>query len=129
LPIRAKLFGGVSEKTLKRLTLLCLAMAAAACQPLPPATSAPPAESLAFAQGACGGCHAVARYDASPNPDAPPFARIVNQEGLTAETLSFWLREAHNYPEEMDFYLEAKEVDDLVAYMLTLQDPDYRPPI
>jgi mono/diheme cytochrome c family protein len=113
----------------KPFFLLSLAAAATACQPLPPTMSAQQAESLAFAQGACGGCHAVGRYDASPNPDAPPFASIVNQEGLTAETLSFWLREAHNYPEEMDFYLEANEVDALVAYMLTLRDPDYRPPI
>ena len=71
----------------------------------------------------------MGRYEASPNPGAPPFARIVNQEGLTAETLSSWLRDAHNYPEEMEFYLEGREVDDLVAYMLTLREANYRPPI
>ena len=64
----------------------------------------------------------------SPNRGAPPFAAIVNQEGLTEETLSTWLRDAHNYPQQMAFSLGEREVDDLVAYMLTLRDPDYRPP-
>lgn len=103
----------------------------AACQPAPPAGTLPVAQSdgLAFAQASCGGCHAVGRHGTSPNPDAPPFAGIVNQAGLTPETLSTWLRDAHNYPEEMEFYLEGPEVDTLVAYMLTLRDANYRPPI
>lgn len=84
---------------------------------------------MALAQGACGGCHAVERYGVSPNPDAPPFAAIANQQGLTRETLGTWLRDAHNYPEEMDFYLDDGEVDMLVEHMLTLRDPDYRPAI
>ena len=46
---------------------------------------------------------------------------------MTRETLTAWLRDAHNYPEEMEFYLEGPEVDELVAYMLGLRDPNYRP--
>lgn len=53
---------------------------------------------------------------------------IVNQEGLTEETLSTWLRGAHNYPSEMDFYLNDAQVTQLVGYMLTLRDPNYRRP-
>jgi mono/diheme cytochrome c family protein len=100
------------------------------CQSLPPSEPAVPSgphPGLAFAQGACGGCHAVERYGLSPNPDAPPFAAIINRENLTPETLSSWLRDAHNYPEEMEFYLEQAEVDALVRYMLTLEDESYRP--
>lgn len=85
-------------------------------------------QGQAFAETSCGGCHAVARYGASSNPNAPPFPAIANQEGLTAETLSFWLRGAHNYPSEMDFYLYDRQVDELVAYMLTLKDANYRRP-
>lgn len=117
---------------MKIFQLLILAAGTAACQPLPPAEQSGPAQSvpgLGFVQASCGGCHAVERYGASPNPDAPPFAAIANREGLTAETLSAWLRDAHNYPEEMEFYLEAREVDDLVAYILALRDPNYRPAI
>jgi mono/diheme cytochrome c family protein len=76
----------------------------------------------------CGGCHAVERYGTSSYSTAPPFEAIVNRDGLTAETLSFWLRGAHNYPREMDFEVGEREVDALVEYMLTLKDPQYRPP-
>jgi hypothetical protein len=62
----------------------------------------------------------------SSNPDAPPFPAIVNQEGLTPDTLTSWLRGAHNYPREMNFYLQERDADTLVAYMLTLRDPNYR---
>jgi hypothetical protein len=55
--------------------------------------------------------------------------RPVNQPGLSPETLAAWLRDAHNYPEEMEFYLDGPEVDLLVEHMLTLRDPNYRPAI
>ena len=103
-----------------------LAFGTAACQQVPDRDAG---QGLAFAQAACGGCHAVERYGASPNPDSPPFAAIVNQAGLSRETLGSWLRAAHNYPEEMEFSLDDGEVDTLVDYMLTLRDPDYRPAI
>jgi len=84
---------------------------------------------LAFAQGACGGCHAVEANALSPNPEAPEWPLIVNRSGLNEETLTTWLVDAHNYPEEMDFDLDAPQVEDLVAYMLTMQSEDYEPPI
>lgn len=71
----------------------------------------------------CGGCSW-----SSSNPNAPLFGAIANQDGLTAETLSFWLEGAHNYPTEMNFHLSDRQVNDLVAYMLTLRDPHYRRP-
>lgn len=118
---------------LKPLHLLCLALPLASCQSVPSAapaagTSATALPGQAFAQASCSSCHAVGRFGSSPNPNAPPFPAIANQEGLTAETLSTWLRGAHNYPSEMDFYLSARQADDLVAYMLTLRDPNYRRP-
>jgi mono/diheme cytochrome c family protein len=115
----------------KALLLLSLPLLAAACQdlePARPASSAAQGPGLAFAQASCSGCHAIGLYGTSSNPNAPPFGAIVNQEGLTAETLSTWLRGAHNYPSEMNFYLYRRDVDTLVAYMLTLRTPDYRRP-
>lgn len=112
---------------LKPLHLACPLLLVTGCAPLP--TKQASDRSLALAQGACGGCHAVERYGVSPNPIAPPFAAIVNQQGLTRETLGTWLRDAHNYPEEMDFYLRDNEVEMLVDHMLTLRDPAYRPAI
>ena len=116
----------------KPVHLLCLALPAAAAHSLP--SSAPPPAPVAaspgqaFAEATCGGCHAVGRSGHSSASDAPPFMAIVNQEGLTEETLSTWLRGAHNYPSEMDFYLNDEQVRELVAYMLTLRDPNYRRP-
>ena len=102
--------------------------AATIAQPSAPAGTERAIPALAFAQAACGGCHALGRNELSPNPEAPAFAQIANREGLTAETLSSWLRDAHNYPEAMDFDLDDPRVAELTAHILTLRDPDYQPP-
>lgn len=103
----------------------------AACQNVPPpqpAMATPAQQGQAFAQRTCGGCHATGLYGSSSNPNAPPFGAIANQEGVTAETMSYWLRSAHNYPAEMDFLLHDPDVDALVAYFVSLRDPHYRRP-
>ena len=123
---------GLRNRDLRAFGWLALVAGAAGCQPLAPAAQTAvrePGPGLAFARASCGGCHAVDRRSVSPNLNAPPFVAIVNQEGLTANTLSSWLRNAHNYPDEMKFSLEARSVDELVDYMLTLRDPNYRPGI
>ncbi|MEH6700532.1 c-type cytochrome [Parasphingorhabdus sp.] len=86
-------------------------------------------EGLAFAQARCAGCHNVAGGQASPNSLAPRFEAIANTRGLTSDTLKAWLRDSHNYPGQMDFEIDAKRIDELAAYMLTLKSPAYRPPI
>jgi mono/diheme cytochrome c family protein len=131
---RARAYRRAEPETIVRtlpFPLLGCALLLGACQPAAAPETAAPARDrgLAFAQGSCGGCHAVERGGLSPNPGAPPFAAIVNQPGLTRDTLGAWLRDAHNYPEEMEFYLVEPEVDALVAYMLTLRGDDYRPAI
>ena len=111
--------------------LLCLPLLLSACQKLPstkPGVPTQVSEGQAFAQSSCGSCHAVRRSALSPISTAPSFPVIVNQQGVTADTLSTWLRGAHNYPREMDFYLHERDVNLLVAYMLTLKDPNFRRP-
>lgn len=113
-----------------QLILMFSALFLGACQGQVPIATSTSLKSRghAMAMESCGACHAVDRSaSSSPNPDAPPFAAIVNKEGLTAKTLSVWLRDAHNYPDEMQFELQPDKADDLVTYMLTLKDPDYRP--
>lgn len=87
------------------------------------------AEGLAFAQTHCTGCHGVTSGQVSANRKAPPFEAIVNARGLTGDSMKTWLRDSHNYPGQMNFEIDAKRIDDLAAYMLTLKSPDYRPPI
>ena len=84
---------------------------------------------LAFAQGACGGCHAVEKPWLSPNPASPTFADIANREGVTEDTLQAYLTDAHNYPMVMDFDLDPEQAKELAHYILTLRDPEYRKPV
>ena len=127
---------------LKATCAVVLAMGLAACQATgengPPANAPAPMEETAdqgpddivsFAQAACGGCHAVERAWQSPNPRSPTFPDIANRAGLTAGTLSTWLRDAHNYPEEMDFDLTPERVEQLARYIATLRDENYKPPV
>ncbi|NIJ15393.1 mono/diheme cytochrome c family protein [Sphingobium vermicomposti] len=85
------------------------------------------ARGLNFARTHCSACHAV-NMGISPKREAPSFEAVVNAPGLTADTLKPWLRDSHNYPEVMNFAIEPAQIDDLVAYMLTLQNSEYTPP-
>jgi mono/diheme cytochrome c family protein len=124
----------------KCLSAAAFAVGLVACQPAAQggeiATASPPADAaieasigeIAFVEAACGGCHATRPLELSPNPDAPSFSDIANRTGLTSATLSAFLRDAHNYPEAMDFDLTPVRVDALAAYIMTLRDESYRPP-
>lgn len=117
-------------------------LALAACQsPAPVEPAAAPAQlsraELAqtdadgvplLVSAVCGSCHAVTPGTLSPLPQAPTFAAIANREGLTRETLTAYLRDAHNYPDIMDVGLTDEDVRLVVDYMLSLEDPDYRQP-
>lgn len=78
-----------------------------------------------FARDRCSDCHGVAPLELSPVPSAPRFDAIANTPGLTRETLTDWLHRSHNFPREMYFDIPAEHIDDLVAYMITLQSDDY----
>ena len=121
------------SNTALKSSLLVLPLILGACQTVPAdqVEAAPPIASSdghALAQAACAGCHSVERYGLSPNPKAPEFPTIANARGLSVATLTNWLRNAHNYPEEMDFYLEDDETASLVGYILGLRDEAYQPP-
>lgn len=108
------------------------ALALTACQNTPPAASAsnaPPAQNIVpnIVQGVCGDCHGVEPPFLSPNPQAPGFEAIANSAGLTGESLTRWLIDAHNYPELMEFELSEEEAREVSAYMVTLQREDYKP--
>ena len=76
----------------------------------------------------CGSCHAVTPGTLSPLPQAPTFPAIANREGLTRETLTAYLRDAHNYPDIMDVGLNDADVALVADYVVSLKDPDYRQP-
>lgn len=82
----------------------------------------PAAQGLAFAQAHCGACHGVAVNTLSPLPAAPPFEVVANTPGLTQQSLRIWLRDSHNYPEIMNFEIAPEHLENLSAYMTTLQN-------
>lgn len=82
-----------------------------------------------LAEARCAACHAVTANGASPNPDSPGFEDIANREGVSSPTLRQYLRDAHNYPEAMQFKLDRGQVRDLSAYIVTLKRSGYKPAI
>ena len=109
--------------------LLCLGFILTACQNVSsaqPARSTASLEGHAFAETSCASCHAIGRSGTSPNPSAPPFRAIVNRQGASEETISAVLRGPHNVPRAMDFWISEREADAIIAYMLTLRDPNER---
>ena len=82
-----------------------------------------------LAEARCAACHAITPDASSPNPESPGFEDIANRRGLTAATLRQYLRDAHNYPEAMQFRLEKNQVRDLAAYLVTLKQAAYKPAI
>lgn len=81
------------------------------------------------AEARCAACHAVTVNSSSPNPESPGFEDIANRKGLTSATLRQYLRNAHNYPDAMQFKLDRGQVRDLSAYIVTLKRSGYKPAI
>ena len=117
------------SQSMRTLALLCLtATALSGCQNaarVETASASPRVPNIV--QGVCGDCHGVQPPFLSPNPQAPSFEAIANSAGLTGDSLTRWLIDAHNYPELMEFELSEAEAREVSAYMVTLQREDYTP--
>ena len=75
----------------------------------------------AYAQKSCSSCHNVSASDAaSPNRQAPGFKKIANTPGMTVTALTVWSRTSH--PTMPNFVIDPKDMDDLIAYILSLKD-------
>lgn len=98
--------------------------------PPSPAASSPPDErdgattGLRLAEARCSGCHAITPGQVSPNSDAPAFASIAQRPGLTQASAGSWLRQSHNFPEQMNFYLEPDEAEQMATYLFTLREAE-----
>jgi len=82
---------------------------------------------LAFADQRCAACHAVRPNATSPNPEAPPWEDIANRPGVTRATMRVFLRDSHNFPDAMNFRVDARRIRDLADYMLTMRRAGYKP--
>ena len=78
-------------------------------------------QGQAFAQANCARCHAIGPVGDSPLPKAPPFRALHQRypvENLV-EALAEGIRTAH--PAMPEFQLEQRQVDDLIAYLKSLE--------
>jgi len=80
-----------------------------------------PRKGLTYAQKICSTCHNVLKTDApSPNKQAPPFKEIANIAGMSVTALTVWSRTTH--PTMPNFVIAPEDMDDLIAYILSLRD-------
>lgn len=80
-----------------------------------------PRKGLAYAQQVCAACHNVLRTDAaSPNLQAPAFKKVADTPGMSITALTVWSRTSH--PTMPNLVIEPAEMDDLIAYILSLRD-------
>jgi len=109
------------------LTLLALAGLAACTTPAAPPASEPaglavlPGQRLAA--GLCAGCHAIGPSDRSAHPDAPPL-RLLSQAYPVRdleEALAEGIMTGH--PDMPPFQLEPDDIDALLTYLESIQDP------
>jgi mono/diheme cytochrome c family protein len=80
-------------------------------------------DGRAIAEEQCGRCHAPGTEGASPRADAPPFRTILSRyraDTLTEELIS-GIKLGH--PDMPLFELNPQGVDDLVAYLKSIQEP------
>lgn len=76
-----------------------------------------------IAETSCASCHAIGRSDESAAPEAPPFRtlsrhyRVAMLEEALAEGISV------GHPAMPEFQFAPDDVDALIAYLSSIQDP------
>jgi tetratricopeptide (TPR) repeat protein len=82
---------------------------------------ADPRRGLSYARKVCAVCHNISESDApSPDSKAPPFKLVANLPGTSLAALTVWSRTPHSSMPNL--IVEPNDMDDLIAYILTLQD-------
>lgn len=96
---------------------LAAAEVEAANEPLSPRAQ----RGLTFAQANCARCHAIGRVGESPLSIAPPFRTLHEQYPVDdlAEALAEGIVTGH--PSMPEFQLDSAQIDDLLAYLKTLE--------
>ena len=77
---------------------------------------------LRIAEAECAACHAVGREGRSPVPAARPFREFGRRWSIDQGALGERISIAHG--DMPEFIFELDEIADLVAYLLTIQEPD-----
>jgi mono/diheme cytochrome c family protein len=121
---------------MKTCVQIALLAALAGCQPaldgrevaaMTESAGGDPARGLDVADRNCSLCHAIAAEGASPHPKAPAFRTLSSRYPLDAlaEALAEGIVVGHSGMPQIQ--LEPQKIDDLIAYLETIQTPSGRP--
>ena len=77
----------------------------------------------AFVTTACAGCHAIGRDDTSPLAAAPPLRDIAARRDPESLADGFAEGLVTSHPAMPDYVFRASEIDDLMAWLETLNQP------
>lgn len=103
-----------------RLTLLGIMLAL--CSSVVMAQSGRVQRGLAFAQTNCSQCHAIGRFGDSPIPEAPPFRTLHTRYPIEDLAEAFAEGITTGHPSMPQFQLDPAQINDLLAYLQSIQD-------
>ena len=76
---------------------------------------------LQFAAQHCAGCHDVkTTYPMTTGSGVPTFATVANTAGINRTSLVVWMQTSH--PGMPDLILEPQDLDNVIAYILSLRN-------
>lgn len=75
-----------------------------------------------YAAKVCADCHDIEPGgEFSTNPAAPSFQEVADTQGMSPRALAVWLQSSH--PTMPDFILADDQIDNLIAYIMSLKTP------
>jgi len=104
---------------MKRLTLLCIALALGSSAAM--AQSGRVQRGFTFAQTNCSQCHAIGRFGDSPIPEAPPFTTLHTLYPIEDLAEAFAEGITTGHPSMPQFELDPAQINDLLAYLNSIQ--------
>jgi mono/diheme cytochrome c family protein len=110
---------------MRALALALMSLTLAACagpKPVVAAPTDPIAQGRRIAQINCASCHAIGPRGESRNPLSPPFRELSRNYPLTALEEAFAEGILVGHPDMPDFELSPKQIEDLLAYMRSIQE-------
>jgi len=105
------------------IALAALTLVTACASPAPSGAQGPVERGQSIAVQNCSGCHAIGRTGDSRAPEAPPFRTLSQNYRLDALEEAFAEGISVGHPAMPEFAFPPEDVDALVAYLQTIQDP------
>jgi cytochrome c len=81
------------------------------------------ASGKALVEANCQVCHAIGKTGASPNPKSPPFRMLSRRYPIDTIAEAFAEGVFVGHPEMPEFELEPSQIDSLIAYLKSVQQP------